>query len=120
MFDFEKTMVERTGIDLESFMKSGSCLYLRSGLIERWNTLHKHHTYPNMIKRLTINYCYHHLFLSKNYTCSPTHSVFTPWALAEVQANLETGNREGAIEDGFCYAPPQASSEQSLIWRAWV
>ena len=120
MFDFEKTMVERTGIDLESFMKSGSCLYLRSGLIERWNTLDKHHTYPNMIKRLPINYCYHHLFLSKNYTYSPTHSVFTPWTFAEVQANLETGNREGAIENGFCSAPPQASSEQAILWRVWV
>ena len=54
MFDFEKTMVERTGIDLESFMKSGSCLYLRSGLIERWNTLNKFGTYPNMIRPLVI------------------------------------------------------------------
>ncbi|MDA9991340.1 tetratricopeptide repeat protein, partial [Paracoccaceae bacterium] len=55
MFDFEKIIIERTQADPEQFMKSGSYLYLRSGLIERWNTLNEHHTYPNMIKRLTIN-----------------------------------------------------------------
>ena len=57
MFDFEKTLLERTQANPEQFMKSGSYLYLRSGLIERWNTLNEHHTYPNMIKRLKINYC---------------------------------------------------------------
>ena len=55
MFDFEKVIIERTQADPEQFMKSGNYLYLRSGLIERWNTLNEHHTYPNMIKRLTIN-----------------------------------------------------------------
>jgi hypothetical protein len=55
MFDFEKTIVERTEVDPEQFMKSGSYLYLRSGLIERWNVLNKHHTYPNMIKPLKID-----------------------------------------------------------------
>ena len=55
MFDFEKTIVERTEVDPAQFMKSGSYLYLRSGLIERWNVLNKHHTYPNMIKPLKID-----------------------------------------------------------------
>ena len=55
MFDFEKIIIERTRVDPEQFMKSGSYLYLRSGLIERWNTLNKFGTYPNMIKRLNIN-----------------------------------------------------------------
>jgi len=55
MFDFEKTIAERTQANPDQFMKSGSYLYLRSGLIERWNTLNEHHTYPNMIKRLKIN-----------------------------------------------------------------
>ena len=55
MFDFEKTIVERTEAHPEQFMKSGSYLYLRSGLIERWNTLDKFGTYPNMIKPLVIN-----------------------------------------------------------------
>jgi hypothetical protein len=39
---------------LNQFMKSGSYLYLRSGLIERWDTLSKFGTYPNMIKTLEI------------------------------------------------------------------
>ena len=48
-------MSERTQVDSEQFMKSGSYLYLKSGLIERWNVLAKLHTYPNMIKPLNIS-----------------------------------------------------------------
>ena len=55
MFGFEKVMAVRTQLDAEQFMKSGSYLYLRSGLIERWNVLAKLHTYPNMIKPLDIS-----------------------------------------------------------------
>jgi len=54
MFDFEKIIAERTQVDPEKFITSGSYLFLRSGLIERWNTLNKFHTYPNMIKPLRI------------------------------------------------------------------
>jgi hypothetical protein len=54
MFDFEKTIVEQTHVDQEQFMKSGSYLYLRSGLIERWDILKEFGTYPNMIKPLNI------------------------------------------------------------------
>ena len=52
---FEKIIPERTQVDAEQFMKSGSYLYLRSGLVMRWNVLAKLHTYPNMIKPLNIN-----------------------------------------------------------------
>jgi hypothetical protein len=55
MFDFEKKIVMETKADAEQFAKSGSYLYLRSGMIERWNTLNEFHTYPNMIKPLEIN-----------------------------------------------------------------
>ena len=55
MFDFEKALAEQTEVDPEQFMKSGSYLYLRSGLIERWNTLNEFQTYPNMIAPLRIN-----------------------------------------------------------------
>ena len=55
LFDFEKVIVERTGADPKKFMKSGSYLYLRSGLIQRWNTLNTFHTYPNMITPLEID-----------------------------------------------------------------
>ena len=54
LFDFEKVIIERTGAEHELFMKSGSYLYLRSGLIERWETLNKFQTYPDMIKPLKI------------------------------------------------------------------
>ena len=54
MFDFEIKMFKKRGIDPQKFIKSGSFQYLRSGLIERWNTLDQFQTYPNMIKPLTI------------------------------------------------------------------
>ena len=55
MFDFEKTIVERTQMDKKQFMKSGPYLYFRSRLIERWNILNEFHTYPNMLWPLKIN-----------------------------------------------------------------
>ena len=55
MFDFEKKIAQNTKVGEEKFMKSGPYLYLRSGMIERWNTLNKFHTYPNMINSLKIN-----------------------------------------------------------------
>ena len=55
MFDFEKKIVMETEAHTEQFMKSGSYLYLRSGMIERWNTLNELHTYPNMLKPLKID-----------------------------------------------------------------
>ena len=39
MFDFEKRIIEKTKGSVENFMQSGPYLYLRSGMIERWNTL---------------------------------------------------------------------------------
>ena len=54
LFDFEKAIIAKTGADPELFMQSGSYLYLRSSLIERWDTLNKFGTYPNMISVLKI------------------------------------------------------------------
>ena len=55
MFDFEKKIAQNKKMDAEKFMKSGHYLYLRSGMIERWNILNKFHTYPNMLTPLKIN-----------------------------------------------------------------
>ena len=55
IFDFERTLIDQTGDDMETFKKSVSYLYLRSGLIERWNTLDEFYTYPNMIQPLKID-----------------------------------------------------------------
>ena len=54
MFDFEKKIAKEMKMSSEKFMNSGSYLYLRSGLLERWNTLNKFQTYPNMISPLKI------------------------------------------------------------------
>ena len=54
MFDFEKDIAEKMQISFEKLIASGSYLYLRSGLIERWNTLNEFGTYPNMIHPLKI------------------------------------------------------------------
>jgi hypothetical protein len=54
MFDFEKRIAEKTKISFEQFISTGSYLYLRSSLIERWNTLSKFNTYPNLIEPLKI------------------------------------------------------------------
>ena len=55
MFDFERKITQDTKTSTEDFMKSGTYLYLRSGMIERWNTLNEFGTYPNMITPLQIN-----------------------------------------------------------------
>ena len=55
MFNFEKKIAQHEKIDIEMFMRSGPYLFLRSGMIERWNTLNKFHTYPNMLTPLKIN-----------------------------------------------------------------
>ena len=54
MFDFERKIVHHTKMNPDKFMKSGSYLYLRSGMIERWNILNKFYTYPNMLTPLKI------------------------------------------------------------------
>ena len=54
MFDFEKKIAEEMQIGFEQFINSGSYLYLRSCLLERWSTLNAFGTYPNMIKPLKI------------------------------------------------------------------
>ena len=54
LFDFEKKIIKKQELDPKTFTKSGSYWYLRTSLIERWNTLSELNTYPNMIKPLTI------------------------------------------------------------------
>ena len=54
-----------------------------------------------------------HLFLSKNYSCSPTSSLYTPWTEAAVLSYLITGWGEGAITElrlEYLYGPEPAVS----------
>ena len=54
-FLFNEKIIEKIKGSAENFMQSGSYLYLRSGMIERWNTLNKFSTYPKMLTPLKIN-----------------------------------------------------------------
>ena len=54
MFDFERVIAKETQTDVQQFMKSGSYRYLRTCLIERWETLNEFNTYPNMLEPLSI------------------------------------------------------------------
>ena len=40
-----------------------------------------------------------HLYLPKDYSGSPTASLYTPWTEAEVLSHLATGWGEGAISE---------------------
>ena len=56
-----------------------------------------------------------HLFLPKDYSGSPTASLYTPWTEAEVLAHLEQGWGMGAVTDlqlDYLYGPePEVSGE---------
>ena len=55
LFDFEEKLIQTANSDPETFKKSGSYLYLRAGLRDRWNVLDEHNDYPHMLKPLQIN-----------------------------------------------------------------
>ena len=63
-------------------------------------------------KRKTIH---QHLFLPKDYSGSPTTSIYTPWTEAEVLSHLTTSWGEGAITEfnlEYLYGPePEVSGE---------
>ena len=63
-------------------------------------------------KRTTIH---QHLYLPKDYTGSPTTSIYTPWTESEVLTHLATGWGEGAITElrlEYLYGPePEVSGE---------
>ena len=56
-----------------------------------------------------------HLYLPKDYSGSPTTSIYTPWSEAEVLSHLTTGWGEGAITElrlEYLYGPePEVSGE---------
>ena len=56
-----------------------------------------------------------HLFLPKDYSSTPTVTLYTPWREAEVLAHLEKGWGAGSITDlqlDYLYGPePEVSGE---------
>jgi hypothetical protein len=69
-------------------------------------------TFKAGAKRKTLH---HHLYLPKDYSGSPTASLYTTWTEAEVLAHLATGWGEGAITEfdlDYLYGPePEVSGE---------
>jgi len=69
-------------------------------------------TFDAKVKRKTPH---RHLYLPKDYSGSPTTSIYTPWTEAEVLAHLATGWGEGAITElklEYLYGPePEVSGE---------
>ncbi|MDB2615225.1 hypothetical protein N9Y87_04095 [Planktomarina temperata] len=62
-------------------------------------------TFKAKVKRTTIH---RHLYLPKDYSGSPTASLYTPWTEAEVLSHLTTGWGEGAITElklEYLYVP---------------
>jgi hypothetical protein len=56
-----------------------------------------------------------HLFLPKDYSGSPTNSIYTPWSKEEAEVYLTAGWGEGAITEfnlEYLYGPePEVSGE---------
>jgi tetratricopeptide (TPR) repeat protein len=52
--NFEPEIERSPIVDLEKFKKSGDYFFLRSVLVESWEILNEHGTYPNLIERLLI------------------------------------------------------------------
>jgi hypothetical protein len=62
-------------------------------------------TFNAKVKRTTAH---QHLYLPKDYSGSPTTSLYTPWTEAEVLAHLTAGWGEGAISElrlEYLYGP---------------
>jgi tetratricopeptide (TPR) repeat protein len=54
-FGFQETLAENLNQDLEAMMRSGSALYFRAALHDRWEVLNEFNDYPHMLKPLTIS-----------------------------------------------------------------
>ena len=69
-------------------------------------------TFKATVKRTTTH---RHLYLPKDYSGSPTTSIYTPWTEAEALSHLATGWGEGAITElrlEYLYGPePEVSGE---------
>jgi len=54
MLDFEKVIVERSKIDPDQFKRSRPYLFLRAGLMDRWEVLNEFKNYPHMLPPLDV------------------------------------------------------------------
>ena len=54
LLDFEKMMSEKAQIDPDQFKRSGICLLLHAGLMDRWDILNEFKDYPHLLSPLKI------------------------------------------------------------------
>jgi len=54
LLDFERVMSERSKIDPDQFKRSGNCLLLHAGLMDRWDVLNEFKDYPHLLSPLKI------------------------------------------------------------------
>jgi hypothetical protein len=54
LLDFERVMSERSKIDPDQFKRSGNCLLLHAGLMDRWDVLNEFKDYPHLLPPLKI------------------------------------------------------------------
>ena len=54
-FGFQALLAENLDQDLETITRSGSALYLRAALHDRWAVLNEFNDYPHMLKPLIIH-----------------------------------------------------------------
>lgn len=52
VLDFEATLCQRQNISTETFKQTCTYLFLRAGMVDRWNTLNRYKDYPNMLSPL--------------------------------------------------------------------
>jgi tetratricopeptide (TPR) repeat protein len=53
-FGFQEKLAENLNLDLETIIRSGSALYFRAALHDRWEVLNEFSDYPDMLKPLVI------------------------------------------------------------------
>ena len=86
------------------------CMYNAVPVVVR--TIVQIATFKAGAKRKTTH---QHLYLPKDYSGSPTTSIYTPWTESEVHSHLATGWGEGAITEltlEYLYGPdPEVSGE---------
>ena len=86
------------------------CMYNAVPVVVR--TIVQIATFKAGAKRKTTH---QHLFLPKDYSGSPTASIYTPWTEAEVHSHLTTGWGSDAITElklEYLYGPePEVSGE---------
>ena len=114
--------LEKMRPDLELSKEAIKSLYRRSKSNEPKSVITQ---LPDLIRTVTQiatfkagdkrKTAHQHLFLPKDYSGSPTNSIYTPWTDKEAEDYLTTGWGDGAITEfelNYLYGPePEVSGE---------